>query len=201
MTQPVFFEGSRSLLDYLKVKEEAGKPISQRAKVIKTNRGNVCCPRKYHLDPERLTELQDQVSQGLVPNPYRPGGIYYAFVQALINLGANQKHTFIDVRKEIQQIMSQQNIIKGKDGWVAFRDKTPRNSLCAKDINGRIIQNAYVLQRLSGFDPYGEKLRELGYCVDIFNDGTGKHLFCLRTGITKYEDVLPINEFKNVNEE
>ena len=199
MTQPVFFEGSRSLLDYLNVKEEAGKPISQREKIIKTNRGSIRCPRKYHLDENKLQELQTLISQGLTPNPYRPGGVYHAFIQALINLGPDQRHTFIEVRKEIQKIMAQQGI-KGKDGWVAFRDKTPRNSLCAKDINGRIIQNAYVLQRLSGFDPYGEKLRELGYCIDIFNDGQGKHLFCLRTGIQRYEDVIPVNEFKNVND-
>jgi len=196
----VYYEGSRSFADYLKVKDEASKPISQRNKIIKTNRGNIRCPRKYHLDVNRLQEYKNQISQGLIPNPYRPGGIYHAFVQSLINLGVNQKHTFIDVRKEMQKIMSQYSVVKGKNGWVAFRDKTPRNSLCAKDINGRIIQNAYVLQRLSGFDPYGEKLRELGYCVDIFNDGQDRHLFCLRTGIDKYEDVIPINDFKNINE-
>jgi len=200
MTQQVLFEGSRSLLDYLNVKEEAGKPISQRAKIIKTNRGSVRCPRKYHLDEKKLKELKTLITQGLTPNPYRHGGVYHAFIQALINLGPNSKHTFIDVRKEMQQIMSLPTPVKGKNCWIAFRDKTPRNSLCAKDINGRIIQNAYVLQRLSGFDPYGEKLRELGYCIDIFNDGQGKHLFCLRTGITRYEDVIPVNEFKNIND-
>ena len=50
MIQQICFEGSRSLLDYLNVKEEAGKPISQRTKIIKTNRGDLRCPRKYHLD-------------------------------------------------------------------------------------------------------------------------------------------------------
>lgn len=196
MSTPLVQKSSRSTLDYLKIVDEAEKPISQRQKIIHTNRGTIRPPRKYHLDVKKLQKFQDEISQGVIPNPFRKGGVYHAFVQALINLGANQKHSFLSTRKEMQKILLAFTTKDNVDGWTAFRDKKSRNSLCAKDVNGRIIQNAFVLQRLSGFDPYGEKLRQLGFCVDIFKDPQHTYLFQLRTGIIGYENVLPINEFR-----
>ena len=192
-------EGSRNFDDYLKVKKEADLPISQRSKIIKTNRGTYRIPRKYHNSHKKLTELLDAIKSGKTPNPYRKGGIYYAFVQALINLGVNERHSFLDVKKEMRRIMSAQVDKKTKrDSWDLFKNKVPKNSLCAKDVNGRIIQNAYILQRLTGFDPYGEKLRELEMCVDIFKSTDDLPDFLLRTEAGPYLTIRPVNEFKKV---
>jgi len=193
---PVIQKSSRSTLDYLKILDEAEKPISQRQKIIHTNRGTIRPPRKYHLDAQKLQKLKDEIAQGIIPNPFRKGGVYHAFTQALINLGANKQHSFLNVRKEMQAILLSFVTKDNVDGWTAFKNKSPRNSLCAKDVNGRIIQNAFVLQRLSGFDPYGEKLRQLGCCIDIFKGPQDTYVFQLRTGIFKYENVKPINEFR-----
>jgi hypothetical protein len=197
LTTPVVIQKtSRSTLDYLKIVDEAEKPISQRQKIIHTNRGTIRPPRKYHLDAKKLQVMKDEMAKGSIPNPFRKGGVYHAFVQALINLGVNKKHSFLDIRKEMKTVLMSFTTKDNVDGWTAFRDKASRNSLCAKDVNGRIIQNAFVLQRLSGFDPYGEKLRQLGCCIDIFKDAQSTYLFQLRTGILKYEDVSPINEYR-----
>jgi hypothetical protein len=192
-------EGSRNFDDYLKIKKEADLPISQRSKIIKTNRGNYRIPRKYHNSPQKLTRLQAQIKSGNTPNPYRQGGIYYAFIQALINLGINKRHSFLEIKKEMRRIMSAQTDKKTKrDSWDLFKNKVPKNSLCAKDVNGRIIQNAYILQRLTGFDPYGEKLRELEMCIDIFKSSDDLPDFMLRTGAGSYMSIRPINEFKKI---
>jgi len=186
--------GRRSNLDYQRIKDEADKPIGERDKIIKTNRGTVRVPRKYHLSEERIQELQ---TKSETPNPYRRGGFYYAFITSLTELGPDKRHSFIDVKKQLKKVMSGWGDKKtNKDGWIAFRDKKPKNSLCACDVNGRIEQNAKILQRLTGFHPYGEKLRQLGMCVDIYKGSNGLPDFQLRTGIDNYEDVVPVNEFR-----
>lgn len=190
----MYLTGSRSRLDYKRIKEEADKPIGQRDKLLKTNRGTYRVPRKYHLSKEKLDNLKGQAG---TPNPYRYGGFYYALIRSLSELGENKRHSFLSIKKQLKTIMAEWTDKKtGQDGWTAFRDKKPKNSLCACDVNGRIIQNANVLQRITGFHPYGEKLRQLGMCIDIYKGTNGLPDFQLRTGIENYEDVEPINEFR-----
>lgn len=186
--------GSRSHLDYKRIKEEADKPIGKRDKLVKTNRGTFRIPRRYHLSQEKLDKLK---AQDGTPNPYRSGGFYHALVRSLSELGENKRHNFLDVKKKLKEIMSEWTDKKtGQDGWTAFRNKKPKNSLCACDVNGRIIQNANILQRLTGFHPYGEKLRQLGMCIDVYKGKNDLPDFQLRTGIDNYEDVKPVNEFR-----
>jgi hypothetical protein len=190
------FVPTRSKYDYLKVKTEANKPVNEREKIIKSNRGNIKIPRKYHLSENRLKQLKDIMTTGVFPNPYRRTGIYYSFIQALINLGVNKKHTFVAVKMEMKKIMSQVKDKNKMDDWTKFEGKTPNSSFCGKDVNGRIIQNAKVLQRISGVHVYGERLRELDACVDIYKDTNGLPLFMLRTNCGGYDKVDPLNEFK-----
>jgi len=187
--------GSRSTLDYQRIKEEADKPIGKREKIIKTNRGTCRIPRKYHLSEDKIDKMKTEEN----PNPYRVGGFYHALISALFQLGTNERHSFLLVKTTIREIMEEWKDKKtGLDGWTAFKDKKSKNSLCACDVNGRIIQNAIILQRLTGFHPYGEKLRQLGMCIDIYRGNHNLPDFQLRSGIERYEDVKPINEFRKV---
>ena len=163
-------KSERSSSDYAKIRHESSKPVKDRVKLIKTSKGNTRVPRRYHLKFGKLKELWSEYkATGEFPNPYRRSGVYYAFIQSLINLGVNEEHSFTEVKKEMERIMSDRKNNKGQTFWEAFLGKKPKNSLCegAKDINGKIIQNATVLQRISGHHPYGEKLRQLRCSVDI----------------------------------
>jgi hypothetical protein len=151
-------------------------------------------PRKYHLTQDELKKLQEEwKTTGIFPNPFKKHGIYFNLVQALINLGINEKHPFAKVKNEIKRIMS---VGDGITSWQEFENKKPRNMTTSKDVNGRIIQNAIVLQRLSKFHPCGRKIQELGACIDIFQDTSGLPEFMLHTGFVTLEEVIPVNELK-----
>jgi hypothetical protein len=196
------FVSTRSKDDYLKVKNEADKPIGEREKIIKTNRGTLKSPRKYHVSEDKLKKFIVELDSGKYPNPYRNNGLYHFFIQTLINLGVNQKHSFIEVKKEMRDLMSKNKNSKGTDFWTDFNSKiSNKSSFCAKDVNGKIIENAFVLQRIGGFHPYGFKALQLHYCVDIFKDINDLPIFMLRydkenINILLDEKYFPINEFK-----
>lgn len=182
----------RSKDDYKKVRDEALKPISERNSVV-PGRGGPKTPRLYAMKEDKLNAaMAELLSSGKIQNPYRPSGIYGASVQALINLGVNISHSFAAVRDEVRAIMSV--IPKGKTtAWDLFENRKPRNKDTGKDADGRLIQTFQLLQRITGYNPYGEKLRQLNSCIDITLDEDGLPMFSLHTGFSGYDDVSPKN--------
>ncbi len=182
---------------YVSIKSEATKPEKERKKIINTNRGNLKKPRRYHMDDDHAKELRAKFKKDKIfHNPYRKGGLYYAFVQALIDLGINKDHSFKDVKHSMKSTMSSEVNGKNKNLWEVFSNRKPRNMLSGRDINGRIIENANILQRISGFHPFGEKLRQLFSAVHIYKDTSGLPKFELCTKFKDYESVKPINEMR-----
>jgi len=181
--------------DYETIRQEVEKPTIKRTQV-ETRRGNMRIPRRYHLTKVKMDKLIAATqASGDFPNPYRKGGIYHALVQSLVDLGSNQKHTFKEVLKQTEKVLRQYETKDKVNAWEAFASRTPRNELSGKDVPGRVLQNAMVLQRLTGYHLYGEKLRQLCACIDIFVE----HSFPVLRLNTKFavsSDVAPINEMR-----
>ena len=187
------------IVNYEQIKEEAGKPERDRKKVVKTNRGNIKKPRRYHMDDDKAKSMRAKFKKtGVFQNPYRKGGLYYGFIQSLISLGIDEEHEFITVKNEMEKLLSSEKNIKNRNSWDIFANRKPRNMLSGKDINGRIIENATILQRLKGLHPFGEKLHQLHACVDILKDASGLPKFRLNTKFSQYEKVNPKNEMKKI---
>lgn len=183
--------------NYSNVREEATKPDKMRRSLIISNRGNTRKPRRYHMDEGRAKKMRAEFKKtGVFQNPYRKGGLYFAFIQVLANLGLNEAHDFKVVKKAMEDLMSTQVNNKNQNLWDVFAKRSPRNSLSGRDINGRLIENATVLQRLTGFHPFGEKLRQIHACIDIFKDSAGLPKFRLNTKFSQYNSVEPINEIR-----
>ena len=180
--------------NYSDIKDEFKKSTEDRTKIIGNN-GLRRMARKYHMDDSLALELRKQYKiTGLFPNPYKNQGIAHAFVQSLIDLGVDKKHSFSKVKKKIKDIMTKMEKKNGKNGWEMFTEKGVRNEETGKDVNGRIIQTAELYQRLKGMNPYGLSLGQLHSCIDIFKDRLGLPEFRLTTGFKSIRSVLPMKE-------
>lgn len=169
MKKNIVVTNIRDVNKYDTVIPEANKTSKERNKV-KNSRGKKVVPRKYHLSNENLEKLKKQQEEtGKFPNPYKRNGVYSSLIQALINLGVNKSHRFIDVKNEMKNIMSQQTNKEGNTLWHEFYYKKSNNkSSCGQwDVNSRIEHTAKILQRLGGLHPYGYKLKQLCACVDL----------------------------------
>jgi hypothetical protein len=132
-------------------------------------------------------------------NPCRQG-IYFIIVEALHNLGENEWHFFKDFKEETKRLMSLRRVkvtgVRCKKieftAWEKFSLRPSRSKLTGKDVNGRLIQNVKILQRLQGSHCYGKQLRDAFMCIDIGFDSYGIETFRLRTGFKRVIDVLPI---------
>jgi len=125
--------------------------------------------RKYHLTDVEKAKLLEQQTQ--FPNPYKRAGIYKAIVQSFIDMGMNQYYSFKTIKMKIQQIMETYDSLNYKSNlWELFINKKPRNIKTCKDINGKILQNIQILQRVTSYSCYGIKLYQLGAEILIKND-------------------------------
>jgi hypothetical protein len=98
-------------------------------------------------------------------NPYR-NGAYFFTIAALIKLGLNKSHKFGAFVAKLRQVWSAADA----EGWKAFENRKPRNKETAKDLDGRIMQNCRVLQRVKD---YGRPLLKAGAVLDMPRDKTG----------------------------
>ncbi len=182
--------------DYNAIRGDVEQPTKVRQSII-SKRGNRIVPRRYHLVKGKMEKIISEAEKsGKFPNPYRKGGIYFSIVEALSNLGTDKFHSFDVMKIEISKIMSSFPGRDGTNAWDYFVNKVPKQSMSGKDSNGRILQNAQVLQRLTGMHPYGEKLRQLCACIDIHVGEDKLPLFCLKTTWDKSEDVKPVNQLR-----
>jgi hypothetical protein len=176
---------------YVDIMQEAEKKSKDRKAILCKKDGSKIVPRKYHLTLGELFLLEREWRlTKRFPNPFKKKGIFHMIIEALIDLGIDKKHSFPDLKAKIKELMTQE----GK--WEKFINKPCRNSYSSKDVNGRIIQNIMLLQRLGGYNPFGISVMQLGSCLDIFQRKDGVPAFRLRTGIDNIEKKPPINEYQ-----
>jgi hypothetical protein len=158
-------------------------------KSVVNSRGRIVVVRKYHLTEKEEKRAKEKFKIAIqnVPqstkdksgtkffNPYRARGIYYAQIQTLYLLGANEWYSYNEVRAKMQEFASSVEIVR-RDGfftrktnvWAEFERKTAKpNTVTSKDIFGRIHENMTFFQRLAKLHPYGYKLKQACAAVDI----------------------------------
>jgi len=191
---------------YEDLKDQVEKPYSERSKLSIGRGGQAITPRKYHLTEQQLAKLEaERAATGGTINPFKGRvGLYNSQVEALIQLGADEWHSLKTVVGKIEEIMTD---LPGKDGKTAWETVLNRSSKTGaskpKDINGRIMQNYKVLQRIAkgGNDrnPYGEKLRQVCLAVDIkfeplegaTDPSLGTWYYKLNTQFSTPDEVVP----------
>ena len=177
--------------------DEASKPQADRKKVLKTRKG-LATPRNYHMDAGEATNARAAFrSTGVFQAPGKGHGKYRCQIQALADLGPNEFHPFNAVKAQVKLIMKAFQTAKGVNAWDAFAKPAVATEQ-SKDINGKIVQNYKVLQRLTGQHPYGFKLAQLFSCIDIKNDDKGMPMFRLNTTFKSQDSVTPLDETKRV---
>ena len=137
---------------------------------------NATIKRNFVLEDVKLSKYKELTkTNGKLEVPYQKTGVYYGICKSLSNLGENEWHSLVSLKEEMQKVMSlMPTSVKGINAWNKFVLRTNRNDITGKDIIGKIIQNAEVLQRVINYNsnkennnPYGYKLQQLCYCVDI----------------------------------
>ncbi len=175
-------------------------PLKERIEVnIKKGTGSKnVTPRRYHetvKSAERakkaFAELQKQFpnieAEKLIDEkfyiPFRPSGPYCGAVMALYLLGVNKFHELYLVKNKMQEFMSKIGINKkGISAWQRFDRKMERPMATkTQDVSGRIMDNMAVLQRLGGYNPCGNKLADIGCCIDIKYSSDGLAYYLLNT--------------------
>jgi len=200
------------VIDYIK---EAEKPIKERTSLPVGRNKCLVVPRRYGYDENEIDNLRAYFITGgaTIINPIKRKAAYWGFVQSLIDLGSNIYHDHASSTKRMKDILSE---IRSKTGseisiWDKFVGRGERSgSSNPKDLHGRIMQNARVLQRLGGNHQYGLKLKQFRMCIDIHiepKDGEtnrdienypkgGMWYYKLNTSHNNIEDIIPIYDNK-----
>ena len=190
----------------------ANKPISERPLLPIGRNGAETIVRRHFLKPKKVRALKevylngdpenDGAGKGVIPNPHNSGSYRY-FVQALIDLGPDKMHLFPDVKAKMRELMGGVGEGATTSLWNRFMKKESRNEETGKDVNGRIQQNAKVLQRVGGTaaNQYGYKLFQVGkeilgtagMVIDILKVAKdGGHVIGYRLNT---DSATPFNEF------
>lgn len=192
-------------LTYASIRAEAERPLEDRRKLVIGRDGKVV-PRKHHLGTAEVDQLQAALRDGdKFPNPHNRGNYFY-IVEALKQLGLDSRHSFARVKDRVRELMSDKDT-RQDDGkgnvttaWQRFIHKEARNDETGRDIDGRLLQNIEVLQRIGGMNPYGLKIMEVGTKV---LKSKGAVIDLTKTGEELYvalntDSATPINERKRV---
>ncbi len=191
-------------LTYSSIMEEASKPVTDRKLISNPRLNRNVQPRRFHLTEKQVDKVKARAEKlgASFPNPYSRGGAYYGFVQALIEMGVDQWHNFDTTRDKMKEILSSIYNSGEENAWDKFANRGCRNSTTGKDLYGRILQNAAVLQRIEtvphttskvgNATPYGMKLQQLNACIDIQKDAAGNVAFRINTIFSSPKDVVPL---------
>ena len=162
---------------YQSLRSEVEKPYRDRRELGVGRSGRAVKPRKYHFTPQEkreLTAAAEQLGRKEI-NPFmKRVGLYYAQVESLIQLGADDWHSAKAVFNKTREILeSIKNEKTGETAWdKACGRKSKENAAKPKSIHGKVETNFEVLQRLpkngkAERNPYGAKLAQFGMAVDI----------------------------------
>ena len=149
---------------------EADKPFADRATLAVGRDGKLVTPRRYGHSTQKVQELEEKASEAgrAFVNPLDRKGAYWGCIESLGELGIDQWHVHSSIFKKMREIMEVQKNGKGENIWDKFEGREERpGAQNPKSLQGRIQQNARVLQRLGGYHTYGYKLKQFCMSVDI----------------------------------
>lgn len=177
---------------YTNFKNEAERPLRLRGKTVIGRDGDVI-PRRHHLNYKVLCSHSEALRDGILCIPYRKG-VRSALLAALFDLGLNLSHPVqkvIDFFKEVASSNSFRNI-KGQTALHVLFLRSGK--MDHKALEGKIMAEICELQRLTGMHPYGLKLAQMGFCVDIYGDRSQEIRVQFRGGIRG--EVVPVNQVR-----
>ena len=95
-------------LSYQSLQSEVEKPYADRKEVEVGRSGRAVKPRKYHMTASQKKELEiatEKLGRTTV-NPFMNRvGLYFAQIEALIQLGPNEWHSFKTVFNKVREIL------------------------------------------------------------------------------------------------
>jgi hypothetical protein len=179
------------------------QPQEFRAWLRIGRRGKYVIPRRFHLTKKRVAILRRRFrKEERMPNPFNRGFFHY-LLEALIDLGINKPHPMATVMEEVKSRMSDPTTIQplnGTTAWDRWASNMRGGRTLINDWQARFEINVVVLQRLTGFTPYGRKLLEVGtkvmkgkgLVIDVLVSETGEKHLRLNTRSER-----PVNESKS----
>jgi len=175
---------------YVNFRKEAELPLRLRGRTVIGRDGDVV-PRRHHLNYKALYSHGKALNDGIFCIPYRRG-IRSSFIAALFDLGLNSIHHTSDVVSITKELASG-NHFRNSRGQTALQVLFARSGkMNDEQIINKLIEETCELQRLTGMHPYGLKLAQIGFCIDVVKLH-GKEIFIkLRGGIQ--DEVCPINQ-------
>lgn len=132
--------------------------------------GRVIKARTYHMNEKKRKKLLEEWhTTGVFPSPFSKG-IYTYLINALANLGVNKILSFPEVREEMKRIMSE--VKAGRvTAWEKFENRKRSDGKRMTSVRDRLMWQIKGLRKLSKTNssfPAGEKLSQLGACIDVF---------------------------------
>tara|TARA_Y100000310_G_scaffold217831_1_gene218950 strand:- start:2449 stop:3120 length:672 start_codon:yes stop_codon:yes gene_type:complete len=177
---------------YTNFKKEAERPLRLRGRTVIGRDGDVI-PRRHHLNYKALYAHSEALKSGILCIPYRKG-VRSALVAALFDLGPNISHPIqkaITLFKEVASDNSFRNI-KGQTALQVLFLRSGKMDYEA--LKEKIMAETCELQRLTGMHPYGLKLAQIGFFINIYKHDNGNVFIKLNGGVKG--DIEVINQVK-----
>jgi len=177
---------------YSNFRKEAEKPLRLRGETVIGRDGDVT-PRRHHLGYKSLYCHSEALRNGTLCIPYRKG-IRSAFIATMFNLGVNGTHSLEKVVSFLRNVASSDTFRNNK-GNTALEVLFARSgNLDNEQLGDKVIDEACELQRLTSMHPYGLKLAQIGFYIDIYKHENGSIFIKLNGGIKG--DIEVINQIR-----
>jgi len=177
---------------YSNFKKEAEKPLRLRGETVIGRDGDVI-PRRHHLGYKSLHCHSMALRDGTLCIPYRKG-IRSAFIATLFNLGVNGAHSLEKVVSFLRNVASSDTFRNNK-GETALDVLFSRSgNLDNKQLGDKVIEETCELQRLTSMHPYGLKLAQIGFSIDIYKHENENIFIKLNGGIKG--DIRVVNQLR-----
>lgn len=194
-TVPVKDKGDTTVLVkdiYDNFRKSAEKPLRLRDETV-IGRDGYVTPRRHHLGYKALHSHSMALRDGVLCIPYRKG-IRSAFIATLFNLGVNGTHSLEKVVSFLRNVASSETFMNNK-GYTALEVLFARSGqMNNEQLGEKIIDEACELQRLTSMHPYGLKLAQIGFSIDIFKHDNIGIFIKLNGGIKK--ELVSINQIR-----
>mgnify|MGYP005826691715 CR=1 FL=1 len=175
---------------YVNFRKEAELPLRLRGRTVIGRDGDVV-PRRHHLNYKALYSHGKALNEGYFCIPYRKG-IRSSFIAALFDLGVNAPHCIKTVIV-LMKTLASSNHFRNSKGQTALQVLFARSGkMSDEELGDKLIAEICELQRLTGMHPYGLKLAQIGFCIDVIRPN-GKDLFIRLKGGIK-DQVIPVNQ-------
>ncbi len=179
------------------------KPTENRRQLPIGRNGKLVTPRNNFLSDEDVARLKELHAAGdPFPNPQNKA-FYYYLIESLKELGLNEAHTQAKVQAKFRDLTNTSATkVNGETFWRRWKNRTPRSKKNSLPWEGRFMQNVRVLQRLTGANPYGMKIMDVGTkvlgtagaVIDILPGGSGGHLTMIRLNTNSATPLKITNE-------